>query len=167
MSGTHLKQQNKIYETMVFKTLDIRQQRTVITERQEVNAAGPGNAAASWLEKFTSPTTGKGTQGGDQSLLQLRMEVRGLTDQGGQNLQEKTIRKERTSQKIWYLQKVSLDYSARVLISTLVWKKLVEAGNSSQTPKRDISIPPTKSIQCWTEFSEGCCLSSGEYLTLD
>lgn len=144
MSGTLLKQQNKIYETMVFKTLDIRQQRTVITERPEANAAGPGNAPASWLEKFTSPTTGKGIQGGDQSLLQLRMEVRGLTDQGGQNLQEKTIRKERTSQKIWYLQKVSLDYSARVLISTLVWKNYLKLGTVLRHQKGTYLFPPQK-----------------------
>lgn len=45
-----LKKLGKIYEIVVFKTLGIRQQRTVIPERQERNEVSPITAPANFLK---------------------------------------------------------------------------------------------------------------------
>ena len=58
------KRMDKIYETMIFRTLYIRQQRTVIPERQGTNEANSMIAPVSNLKEFPGHSTQRGNPGG-------------------------------------------------------------------------------------------------------
>lgn len=47
------KTQDKTYEMILFRTLDIRQQRTLNTERQGTNEVCPTTALAYYLERVS------------------------------------------------------------------------------------------------------------------
>lgn len=129
---SHLKKLDSIYKTMVFKTLDIRQGRTVIPERWERNKV---TRWTWWMPQFTALGVSRlKWQGGearqwpeDSSIEEIQLRVQ--KEFKGQSSEERAVQKKNTKD----LQRPHRIYSW-VPISTCISKNCLSPGK--EQPKK-------------------------------